>query len=45
VTVEKVLGAVYTKGNNTMKPGRVAAEVDPMSFLPHAFLRWDGPPE
>jgi acetoacetate decarboxylase len=42
-TVEavKTLGAVYTKGDNTMLPGKVVAEVDPIQFAPHAFLRWD----
>ncbi len=41
VEVVKMLGAVYTKGNNTMQPGKVVAEVDPLEFAPHAFLRWD----
>lgn len=41
VEVVKMLGAIYTKGDNTMLPGKVVAEVDPMAFSPHAFLRWD----
>jgi acetoacetate decarboxylase len=41
VEVVKMLGAVYTKGNNTMQPGKIVAEVDPVEFAPHAFLRWD----
>ncbi len=41
VEVVKLLGAVYTKGDNTMLPGKVVAEVDPMQFAPYAFLRWD----
>lgn len=41
VEVVKMLGAVYTKGDNTMQPGKIVAEVDPIEFAPHAFLRWD----
>ncbi len=42
-TVEavKILGAVYSKGDNAMQPGQIVAEVDPVAFAPHAFLRWD----
>jgi len=41
VEVVKLLGAIYTRGDNTMRPGKVVAEVDPVQFSPHAFLRWD----
>ncbi|MCU0579326.1 MAG: hypothetical protein MUF69_07245, partial [Desulfobacterota bacterium] len=41
VEVSRVLGAVYTIGNNTMLPGSVVAEVDPMSFTPYAFMKLD----
>jgi acetoacetate decarboxylase len=41
VEVVKMLGAIYTKGDNTMQPGTIVAEVDPVEFAPHAFLRWD----
>jgi Acetoacetate decarboxylase (ADC) len=41
VEVVKMLGAVYTKGDNTMQPGKVVAEADPLEFASHAFLRWD----
>ncbi len=41
VEVVRVLGAVYTKGDNSMKSGAVVAEVNPMEFAPHAFLKWD----
>ena len=41
VEVVKMLGAAYTKGDNTMLPGAVVAEADPIQFAPHAFLRWD----
>ncbi|MGB6065230.1 MAG: acetoacetate decarboxylase family protein [Desulfomonilaceae bacterium] len=41
VEVVKMLGAIYTKGDNTMLPGKVVAEVDPVQFALHAFLRWD----
>lgn len=41
VEVVKVLGAIYTHGNNTMRRGKVVAEVDPIAFAPYAFLKWD----
>jgi acetoacetate decarboxylase len=41
VEIVKVLGAVYTVGDNSMKSGAVVAEVDQIEFAPHAFLKWD----
>lgn len=41
VEVVKLLGAIYTIGNNSMRKGKVVAEVDPMGFAPYAFLKWD----
>jgi acetoacetate decarboxylase len=41
VEIVRVLGALYTVGDNSMKSGEVVAEVDPMEFAPHAFLKWD----
>jgi acetoacetate decarboxylase len=41
VEVVKVLGAVYMHTNNTMRRGKVVAEVDPVAFAPYAFLKWD----
>lgn len=41
VEVVKMLGAVYSVGDNSMLGGKVAAEVDPMMFMPYAFLKWD----
>jgi acetoacetate decarboxylase len=41
VQVVKLLGAIYTRGHNTMLPGQVVAEADPIRFAPHAFLKWD----
>lgn len=41
VVLSRVLGAVYTIGNNTMRPGSVVAEVEPMSFAPYAFMKVD----
>ena len=41
VEVIKMLGAVYTVGNNTMQRGSVVAEVDPGAFVPYATLKWD----
>ena len=36
-----MLGAVYTVGDNTMLPGSVVAEADPISFAPYAFMKVD----
>jgi len=41
VEVVKMLGAVYTVGNNTMLRGSVVAEADPAAFAPYATLKWD----
>ncbi|HUN55649.1 MAG TPA: acetoacetate decarboxylase family protein [Smithella sp.] len=41
VEVVKMLGAVYTEGDNTMLGGKAVAEVDTMQFAPYAFLKWD----
>ena len=41
VEIVRVLGAVYTVGDNSMKSGAVVAEVDSIEFAPYAFLKWD----
>lgn len=41
VEVVKMLGAVYMVGDNFMLEGKILAEVDPLKFAPHAFLKWD----
>jgi acetoacetate decarboxylase len=41
VEIVRVLGALYTIGTNTMLPGQVVAEVDPLSFAPYAFMKVD----
>ena len=41
VEIVKMLGAVYTVGNNTMLKGDVVAEVEPMAFSPYSLLKWD----
>ena len=41
VEIVKILGASYSKGNNTMLPGEVVAEVDQSEFIPHAFMKLD----
>ena len=41
VEIVRVLGAVYTIGDNTMLPGSVVAEVDQISFAPYAFMKRD----
>ncbi|MFX0140790.1 MAG: acetoacetate decarboxylase family protein, partial [Candidatus Hodarchaeota archaeon] len=41
VEVERILGAVYIKGNNSMLKGSVVAELEPEKFVPYSFLKWD----
>jgi len=41
IEVVKVLGAFYTKGDNTMLPGSYVAEADPMKFYPFAYMKID----
>ena len=41
VEVVRVLGTIYTVGNNTMLPGSVVAEVDQAEFMPYAFMKVD----
>ena len=41
VEIVRVLGAVYSIGNNTMLPGSVVAEVDQIEFAPYAFMKVD----
>jgi len=41
VEVVKMLGAMYTKGDNSMLGGKVVAEVGMMEFAQYAFLKWD----
>jgi len=41
VEIVRVLGALYTVGTNTMLPGSVVAEVDPVAFAPYAFMKVD----
>ena len=41
VDVVKVLGAIYTVGDNTMLPGSVVAEVDQTEFVPYEFMKID----
>jgi acetoacetate decarboxylase len=41
VEIVRMLGAVYTVGHNTMLPGEVVGEADPLEFAPYALLKWD----
>jgi acetoacetate decarboxylase len=41
VDIVRVLGAVYSIGNNTMLPGKVVAEVDQNEFVPYAYMKLD----
>jgi acetoacetate decarboxylase len=41
VEIVRVLGAMYTVGDNTMLPGSVVAEVDQAEFAPYAFMKLD----
>ena len=41
VEVVRLLGALYTRGNNIMQPGEVVAEVNPEAVEPFAGLKYD----
>jgi acetoacetate decarboxylase len=41
VAVVKMLGALYTVGDNSMLRGKTVAEVGFVEFAPYAFLKWD----
>ena len=41
VEIVRVLGAIYTVGDNTMLPGSVVAEVNQTEFTPYAFMKLD----
>ena len=41
VEVVKVLGSIYTVGDNAMLGGKTVGELDPGQFIPYAFLKWD----
>ena len=41
VEVVRVLGALYTLGNNSMRKGKVVAEAEPAAFLPFALMKTD----
>lgn len=41
VQVVKVLGALYTVGDNSMRKGNAVAEADPLAFMPFAFSKTD----
>jgi acetoacetate decarboxylase len=41
VEIERILGAVYLKGNNSMLKGSVVAELEQEKFVPYSFLKWD----
>lgn len=41
VEVVRMLGAIYTVGNNSMLGGEVVDDVDPTAFAPYSFLKWD----
>jgi acetoacetate decarboxylase len=41
VEVVRMLGALYTVGDNSILRGKTVAEVGFLEFLPYAFLKWD----
>lgn len=41
IEIVRVLGAIFSTGNNSMLEGKVLAEVDPEEFQSYAFLKWD----
>jgi len=41
IEIVKVLGATFSMGDNSMLPGEVVAEVDPVEFAPYALMKMD----
>jgi acetoacetate decarboxylase len=41
VEVVRMLGALYTVGDNSILSGKTVAEIGFLEFLPYAFLKWD----
>jgi len=41
IEIERLLGAVFLKGNNSMLKGSVVAELEPDKFVPYSNLKWD----
>jgi acetoacetate decarboxylase len=41
VVIVKVLGTIYTIGDNSMLGGKTVDELNPGEFIPYAFLKWD----
>ncbi|MGD9332636.1 MAG: hypothetical protein PVJ53_15085, partial [Desulfobacterales bacterium] len=41
VDIVKVIGATFSISDNTMLPGEVVAEVDPVAFAPYALIKMD----
>lgn len=39
--VVRVVGAVYTVSDSVLLHGTILAEVNPMTFIPYSYLRWD----
>jgi hypothetical protein len=41
--VKKVIGSLYTRGNNQMLPSRPVATLDMKDYAPYMFIKWDAP--
>jgi acetoacetate decarboxylase len=41
VEIVKIIETQYFVGDNYMLPGKVVARVNPLTFAPYAFLKWD----
>jgi acetoacetate decarboxylase len=41
VEVVNPIGAMRIVGDNTMLPGQVLTEIDPLAFAPYAYNKWD----
>jgi len=41
VEIVRLLGAVYTVGNNTLGNTKAIAKVNAQTFVPYAYIRWD----
>jgi hypothetical protein len=41
--VKKVIGSLYTRGNNQMLPSKPVATLAMKDYAPYMFIKWDAP--
>jgi acetoacetate decarboxylase len=39
--IVRMLGGIYTVGDNVLRQGETLEKINPMEFVPYSFLKWD----